>query len=408
MKSALQVAQHLSATPATDLVMQAKFNSLKSVIRDHLDKTEIIYPIGFESCAISTSEFFRMINDQETNKAVYTVSVPISMIRYREGQVRLVRPEFCLQNYQTFGYSVDFTESEIGVAFFNSNDNMFDIVKKQHTIAQIAAIAAEKGEDIEVILRVVNFKRDVPQDLIHQEASKLFYREVKAINGTKDWEKLYHQVQSGEEDAISVMNFYNSIHGFTWQPVNYPFPLVPEARYSCTKVREISKLLRYAQNDDRVRVDDLRQITTTLIQTLDWNREGPTKEISVYLLRGFFNFEKWLHPLLDDAMGGLGIHFSIIDHIEEFFGKMPMKSYLGSTTSDKKPWQHLVKVADRVNDSLIKSGKCETPFFCLQRSKFVKAVHELANPNLGKKTEIVEMETVEKYIKLNVRNYNLN
>ena len=405
MTTNLQVARNLGATSATDLVKQAKFNNLRGVIRDYIDTAEILYPIGFESGAMGLQQFYDRIKDQQTNKAVYTVSVPVSLIRYLLGQIRNVRPEFCLQNFQTFNHSVDFTESEIGVAFYNPSEGSFDIVKKQHTIAQIAAIAAEKDEDLDVILRVVNFKDDVPQDVITQEASKLFYREVKGINDTKEWEKLYHQVQCGEEDAITVMNFYKSIPGLTWQPVDFPFPLVSQAQYCCTKVSQFSKLIKYAINDGSL--EELRQMIITLCQTVTWDREKPNKEVSVYLLRALYNFEKRLHPLLDDAMGGMGYQFSITEHIESFFDKKPIKMYLGSTSTDKKPWQHLVKVADRVNEALIESSQRDSPFFSLQSSKFVDAVYALANPTMGKtKTESVDRETIEKYIKQHVRNFN--
>lgn len=405
MTTNLQVARNLGATSATDLVKQAKFNNLRGVIRDYIDTAEIMYPIGFESGAMGLQQFFDLIKDQQTNKAVYTVCVPVSLIRYLLGQIRNVRPEFCLQNFQTFNHSVDFTESEIGVAFYNPSEVSFDIVKKQHTIAQIAAIAAEKNEDLNVILRVVNFKSDVSQDVITQEASKLFYREVKGINDTKEWEKLYHQVQCGEEDAITVMNFYKSIPGLTWQPVDFPFPLVSQAQYCCTKVSQFSKLIKYAINDGSL--EELRQMIITLCQTVTWDREKPNKEVSVYLLRALYNFEKRLHPLLDDAMGGMGYQFSITEHIESFFDKKPIKLYLGSTSTDKRPWQHLIKVADRVNESLIESGQRDSPFFSLQSSKFVDAVYALANPTMGKtKTESVDRETIEKYIKQHVRNFN--
>lgn len=405
MTTNVQVARNLGATFASDLVKQAKFNNLRNVIRDYIDSAKIMYPIGFESCAIGIQEFYNLIDEQKTKKATYTVRVPISMIRYLLGQIRNVRPEFCLQNFQTFNHSVDFTESEIGVAFFNPSENCFDIVKKQHTIAQIAAIAEEKSDDVEVILRVVNFRDDVSQEEIVQEASKLFYREVKGINDTKEWEKLYHQVQCGEEEAITVMNFYKSIPGLTWQPVDFPFPLVQQAQYCCTKVSQFSKLIKYAINDDSL--EELRQMIITLCQTVDWDREKPNKEISVYLLRAFYNFEKRLHPLIDDAMCGMGYHFSITEHIESFFDKKPINMYLGSTSTDKKPWQHLVKVADRANEALIESGQRDSPFFSLQSSKFVDAVYALANPTLGKtKTESVDKGTVEKYIKQHVRNFN--
>ena len=405
MSSNVQVARNLGATFASDLVKQAKFNNLRSVIRDHIDTAEIKYPTGFDSCAIDIQEFYNLISEQKSKKETYVVRVPISLIRYLLGQIRNVRPEFCLQNFKTFNHCVDFTESEIGVAFFNPSEKCFDIVKKQHTIAQIAAIAEEKDDNIEVILRVVNFRDDVSSEEIVQEASKLFYREVKGINDTKEWEKLYHQVQYGEEKAITVMEFYKSIPGLTWQPVNFAFPLVQQAEFCCTKVDELSKLIRYAINDGSL--GELRQMIIDLCQTVDWEREKPSKEISVYLLRALYNFEKRLHPLLDDAMGGEGYQFSINEHIQKFFNDKPIKMYLGSTSTDKKPWQHLVKTADRVNESLVASRQIDSPFFSLQREKFIDAVYALANPTMGKsKTQSVDRETIEKYIKQHVRNFN--
>ena len=113
-----------------------------------------------------------------------------------------------------------------------------------------------------------------------------------------------------------------------------------------------------------------------------------------------------MHPLLDDAQGGLGLHFDILDHIEDYFAKKPQKMYLGSTTIDKKPWQHLIKVADRVNETIIESGQRDTPYFSLSSSKFVDAVYALANPSMGRtKNESVSREDVEKYIRVHVRNF---
>ena len=170
------------------------------------------------------------------------------------------------------------------------------------------------------------------------------------------------------------------------------------------KVSQLTKLVQYATNDDALH--ELRDIVQTICNTLDWEREAPKKELSVYLIRGFYNFEKRLHPLLDDAVKGMGYHFDILDHIEDYFAKKPQKMYLGSTTIDKKPWQHLIKVADRVNETIIESGQRDTPYFSLSSSKFVDAVYALANPSMGRtKNESVSREDVEKYIRVHVRNF---
>ena len=138
--------------------------------------------------------------------------------------------------------------------------------------------------------------------------------------------------------------------------------------------------------------------------SVDWEKEKPNKEISAYLLRAFYNFEKRLHPLLDDAMGGLGINFDLTLHIEEYFSNYNVKRYLGSTTTDKKPWQHLVKVANNVNDYLIRSGQLDDSFFKLKsgkkNSKFFEEVYKLANPT---NKSSVSVDEVENYIRVHVK-----
>ena len=190
------------------------------------------------------------------------------------------------------------------------------------------------------------------------------------------------------------MDFYKSIPGFTWQPVDFDFPLVSNPHFCCTKVAQMKKLVQYATNDGEL--ETLKDIVQALCNSVDWEKEKPSKELSAYLLRGFYNFEKRLHPLLDDAMGGLGINFDIIKHIEDYFAAYVLKRYLGSTTSDKKPWQHLIKTANHVNDYLIRSGQIEDSFFTIKNKKFVEAVFALANPTskVG-----VERSEIENYIR---------
>ena len=64
----------------------------------------------------------------------------------------------------------------------------------------------------------------------------------------------------------------------------------------------MKKLVSYAINDGEL--DTLRTIVQTLCNSVDWDKEKPEKELSAYLLRAFYNFEKRLQPLLDDAKGG--------------------------------------------------------------------------------------------------------
>ena len=398
-------ADALKSVLAVDLVKENRFKNLLRVVKDNIDRAGILLPIAKSDTFLSIDEFKVLYSSQLKDYETYIVNVPVSLINYRQGQIRLVRPEFCVQNYNLFNHVVDFCQSEFPVSFYDENVGFFDIIKKQHLSAQVAAISNVKGEDTLLPMRVTAFKSSVSTTDRDVLRSKRFYDEVQGINDTKEWEKLLHQCQIGLENAIQIRDFYYSIPGLTWQPIDFPFPYVKDAQFSCTKVSQFGKLIQYAVNDDALH--ELRSFVQTLCNTLDWEREAPKKELSVYLVRAFYNFEKRLHPLLDDAMGGLGYNFDIQDHIEEYFAKKPQKMYLGSTSIDKKPWQHLIKVADRVNESLIESGQTDSPFFSLQRSKFVDAVYALANPVMGKtKKESVERELIEKYIKVHVRNFN--
>ena len=399
------MSTNLQAVKALDLVQQPRFKGLLSIVRDNSDKATVKYPVGSVGCFMTLKEFLEAYAQQKERKVTYTVSIPISLFRYLQGQIRLVREDYCVQNFETFNHTVDFCESENPVTFFDETDTLFDLVKKQHTVAQIAAIssimkAADNKEwDISVLTRVVAFRSDVPQLERSQEASKLFYKEVKGINDTKDWEKLYHEVQYGEQISINTMNFYKSIPGYTWQPINFQFPLVINPRFCTTKVREMKKLIGYAINDDML--EDLRAIVKTIVNTVDWQREttcrNGQKELSVYLLRALFNFEKRLHPLLEDEMGGLGIPFDMCNHVEEFFSNKPIKQYLGSTSIDKRPWQHLVKVAAHVNKELVEKDFMNENFFSLRNGQFFDIVFSLANPT---KNSNVPRSDVETYVRL--------
>ena len=400
-------ADNLTAVLATDLVKTPKFKNLLKAVKNNIDRARVVYPIGGDNPCLSYEQFLSLRASQEDDVATYLVDVPINRLNYKQGQIRLVRPEFCVQNFNLFGHIVDFRQSEYAVAHYDETLNLCDIVKKQHLTAQTAAIAVVREEESTstVRLRLVAFKTKVTRQERDILKSKLFYSEVKGINDTKEWEKLLHQAALDEPTALRVKAFYESIPGFTWQPIAFPFPYIQDAQFSCTKVSQLTKVIQYATNDDAL--DELRDIVQSICNTLDWEREAPKKELSVYLIRAFYNFEKRLHPLIDDAVKGLGFQFDILDHIDDYFTKRPQKMYLGSTSIDKKPWQHLVKVADRVNEALIESGQTDSPFFSLQRSKFVDAVYALANPTMGKrKTESVDRDLIEKYIKVHVRNFN--
>ena len=399
-----KAADNLTAVLATDLVKGTKFKNLLKTVKDNKDRAGVVYPVGMQPC-LSFEQFQALRASQDDEMVTYLVDVPVSKLNYLQGQIRLVRPEFCVQNFRLFGHVVDFSQSEFPVAHYDENTELCDIIKKQHLAAQVAAIANVLEEDLTLRVRVIGFQSKVTDQERSILKSKLFYSEVKGINDTKEWEKLLHQCAIDESVALQVKSFYESIPGLTWQPYAFPFPYVQGVQFCCTKVAQLTKLIQYATNDDALH--ELRDIVQTLCNTLDWDREAPKRELSVYLIRGFYNFEKRLHPLLDDAVGGLGYQFDILEHIEEFFAKKTQNTYLGSTTIDKKPWQHLVKVADHVNTALIESGQRDSPYFSLQSSRFVDAVYALANPAMGKnKKETVDMELIEKYIKVHITNFN--
>ena len=394
MTNLLKLLKEHDSTCALSLVSESRFRGLRSVIQDNLDSATVKYPIGFGNCFMDLSDFYTHYNQQLNRKEIYAVKLPVSKIFYKQGQVRLVRPEYCIENFQLFSHTIDFCESEIPVVFYNEVTGNFEVVKKQHTTAQVAALSLVKNEEIEMMVRVVAFDDTVSSDDRALEASKLFYKEIKGINTTKDWEALFHQVSCGDEVATNTMNFYQSIPGFTWQPIDFAFPLIPKAHFTCTKVAQMKKLVSYAINDGEL--DTLRTIVQTLCNSVDWDKEKPEKELSAYLLRAFYNFEKRLQPLLDDAMGGVGINFDLTAHIEDYFSSFNLKRYLGSTTTDKKPWQHLVKSANHANNYLIASGKKKDSFFNLKNSKFVEEIYNLANPTTK---STVSIDEVRNYIK---------
>ena len=117
MTNALKLIKELSSTSALDLVNERRFQGLRSVIQDNISSAYVKYPIGFGNCFMSVSDFYTYYNQQSDRKATYTVKVPVSKIHYKQGQVRLVRPEFCIENFELFNHTIDFCESETPVAF---------------------------------------------------------------------------------------------------------------------------------------------------------------------------------------------------------------------------------------------------------------------------------------------------
>ena len=393
-------AGHYKSTLAVDLVGESNFKNLLSAIRKSGDSAKIVYARGADNNlgSLNLQQFKHEYDRQTELVATYQVKVPIRLLNFKQGQVRKIRPEFCISNFNTFGHKVDFSQSEYGVCFFDEKTNLFDIGKKQHTLTQCAAIAVVKENlDETVIVRVVAFSPRVENIDRHRKRSELFYSEIKGINRTSESELLYHRVIFGEPDAILTKNFYESVEGFSWQPYDDEYAVVPNVLFCCTKVAQITKIVKMAKNNDLS--ETLQQLTQELANSIDWDKEKQ-KELNSYILRGLFNFEMWLRPLLEDN----DIDFDLHQYLKEFFATRKQGDFLGSTRTDKMPWQQLVKVAHRINTRLMDEGKTTEPFFNIKRGRtdFLNKLYRLANPNLDKSkgTEKVPKSTIKGYINM--------
>lgn len=390
---------HYKSTLAIDLVNESNFKNLLAAVRKSGDSAQIIYARGADNelGSLSLKQFKREYERQTELVVTYQVRVPIRLLNFKQGQVRKVRPEFCNQNFNTFNHKVDFSQSEYGVTFYDEGTELFDIGKKQHTLTQCAAIAVVQDDtDMTVIVRVVAFSPRVSDIERSRFRSKLFYSEIKGINNTSESELLYHKVVYGDKDAILTKDFYESIEGFSWQPYNDEYAVVPNVQFCCTKVSQITKLVKMANTNDLTVT--LQQIVQELANSIDWDKEAPKRELNSYLVRGLLNFEMWLRPLLEDN----DIDFDLHEFIRVFFANRKQVDFLGSSSIDKKPWQQLVMVAHRINRKLMDDGTTDEPFFNIKygRKPFVNKIYRLANPNLDKPKggESFSMETIKAYI----------
>ena len=133
-KPALGVGQKsadaLKSVLAVDLVKENRFKNLLRAVKDNIDRAGILLPVAKSESFLSIDEFKALYSSQLKDYETYIVNVPISLINYRQGQIRLVRPEFCVQNYNLFNHVVDFCQSEFPVSFYDENVGFFDIIKK--------------------------------------------------------------------------------------------------------------------------------------------------------------------------------------------------------------------------------------------------------------------------------------
>lgn len=356
------------------LLEDSKFAKLRNMVNDNLDQVAVIYPEG--ECSLSVEDFAQKQSEQTEDKKTYSVSVPVNSIEYAQGQIRLIQPEFCEQNFSNYKFKVNFQESETPVFIYNEKTGRFQVTKKQHTTMQALAIAAAVDLNMKIKGRVVAFNSNFPQEGRDLEASNIFYREVKSINTTKDWEKLEHRCQLQEQSALQTRSFYLSIPGLTWQPVSHEFPLVVGASCTITKVREMERIISWSVNDGRL--DVLTNIVRTLSEVINWDKESDSKEISAYLIKALYNFDKVVVPVYEEKTGE---SFNTLEFIRGYFKNKVRKQsmVIGSTKDTKGAWLQVLQVCNRVNNYMTNEGIVDEAFFTSKNKEFVKAMIELCN-----------------------------
>ena len=359
---------------ALDLLKNEKFSQLRKMVSDNLEQVGVIYPEG--ECSLSVEQFTEKQEVQLEEKQTYSVSVPVDSIVYAPGQIRELQPSYCEENFANYKFKVNFQESETPVFIFDEKTGKFQVTKKQHTTMQACAIAQAVNPKMTIKGRVVAFNSDVSKQVRDIEASNIFYREVKSINTTKDWEKLEHRCQLNEENALRTRSFYTSIPNLTWQPVSHEFPLIPNASCCITKVREIERLVGWAHNDDRLA--NLTKIVETLSREINWEKESEKKEISAYLIKALYNFEKNMVPIYEDKTGNT---FDTIQFIEWYFKNKVRKQsmVIGSTKDTKGAWLQVLQVCNRVNNYMTSEGIVDDAFFTSKNKEFIKSVIGLCN-----------------------------
>ena len=369
------------------ILENSRFDKLRKMVSDNINQVGVLYPEG--DCSLSEQSFLQKYSEQTEEKKVSLVSVPVSKIVFGLGQIRLLQPEFCEKNFKNYNFKVDLQQSESRVWIFDEVTETYQNAKKQHLTMQALAIAALTNPNMTITGRVVSFHSSVPQSKRDLEASNIFYREVKSINTTKDWEKLEHRCKLGESDALQTRAFYQSIPGLSWQPVSHQFPLVLNAQTCITKVREIERLVKWANNDGNIKV--LQDITRTLSEEINWDKESASKEISAYLIKALYNFYKIVIPVYEDETGK---SFDLIEFIREYFKNQTRKQsmVIGNTKDTKGAWLQVLQVCKRVNTYMTDTGIVDSAFFVSKQKSFVDAIKKLCNCNCKKDNLTPELE----------------
>ena len=374
------------------LLDQTKFVKLLELVRDNVDQVRILYPLG--SSSLNERQFLQEYSKQNVTQQTYMVEVPIDKIVFAPGQIRDIRPEFCAKNFTNYKFTVDFQQSEWAVFLYDESTGNYQLAKKQHTTMQALAVAREKNIPT-ITGRVVSFSQKVTEAERLIIASQIFYNEVRSINTTKDWEKLEHQVMLGEEDAIQTRGFYTSIPNLTWQPISHEFPLILDAKYCVTKVAEMRKLIRWSVKDDMYK--PLLDITRTLSENINWDKESDNREISAYVIKAFYNFSTYLSQHIETKTAK---SFDTPQFIIEYFSNPARRqqNLIGSTKDIKGAWLQALVLCGKINLHMTDKGIWDEPVLDAKNKGFVKAVVNLCNKG-RKKDNVVPEAIIKKHIK---------
>ena len=387
-----KTAAAITKVTGLHLLDQAKFVKLIEMVRDNVDQVRILYPLG--SSSLNEDAFIQEYSKQTVKQQTYMVEVPKDKIVFAPGQIREIRPNFCADNFVNYKYTVDFQQSECAVFLYDETTGEYQLAKKQHTTMQALAVA--KVKDIPTITgRVVSFSSEVSEAERLIIASQIFYNEVRSINTTKEWEKLEHQVMLGEEDAIQTRAFYTSIPNLTWQPISHEFPLIPNAQYCVTKVAEMRKLIRWSVKDDMYK--PLLDITRTLSENINWDKESDNKEISAYVIKAFYNFSTYLSQHIETKKGET---FNVTQFIVEYFSNPARRqqNLIGSTKDIKGAWLQALVLCGKINLHMTDKGIWDEPVLDIKNKGFVKAVINLCNKG-RRKDNVVPESIIKKHIK---------
>ena len=123
---------------------------------------------------------------------------------------------------------------------------------------------------------------------------------------------------------------------------------------------------------------NLTKIVETLSREINWEKESEKKEISAYLIKALYNFEKNMVPIYEDKTGNT---LDTIQFIEWYFKNKVRKQsmVIGSTKDTKGAWLQVLQVCNRVNNYMTSEGIVDDAFFTSKNKEFFKSVIGLCN-----------------------------